>query len=106
VQQLRGDHGERDHGYSDLGVLSSASYSYRVRGFDAAGNLGAYSNVASATTGASEQLGYIFPDHLNTPRMIADQAGLTVLEMGQHRTVRNSMPNDDPMVTACRLCST
>jgi len=39
--------------FSDTG-LSAASYSYRVRAADAAGNLSAYSNVASATaSGAS-----------------------------------------------------
>ena len=82
--------------YSDLGVLSSASYSYRVRGFDAAGNLGAYSNVASATTGASEQLGYIFPDHLNTPRLIADQAGNAVWRNDNTEPFGDSVPNNNP----------
>jgi len=38
--------------------------------------------------------------------MIADQAGLTVLEMDNTEPFGNSMPNDDPDVTACRLCST
>src|SRR5205807_2668042 len=33
---------------------SSTSYSYRVRATDAAGNLGLYSNVASATTGDTQ----------------------------------------------------
>src|SRR2546425_823551 len=36
--------------YSDAGVTANTSYSYRVRATDAAGNLGPYSNVASATT--------------------------------------------------------
>ena len=37
--------------YSDTGPLTaSTSYSYQVRAVDAAGNKGAYSNVASATT--------------------------------------------------------
>jgi len=39
--------------YNDsLGLLSSTTYSYRVRATDAAGNLSLYSNVASATTAA------------------------------------------------------
>jgi dihydrofolate reductase/chitodextrinase len=38
--------------YSDTGLIASTSYSYRVRATDAASNLSAYSNVASATTSA------------------------------------------------------
>jgi len=37
--------------YVDGGLTASTSYSYRVRATDAAGLLGPYSNVASATTG-------------------------------------------------------
>ena len=36
--------------YSDAGLTASTSYSYRVRATDAAKNLSAYSNTASATT--------------------------------------------------------
>jgi hypothetical protein len=36
--------------YSDTGLTGAASYSYRVRATDAAGNLSEYSAVASATT--------------------------------------------------------
>jgi hypothetical protein len=36
--------------YSDGGLGANTSYSYRVRATDAAGNIGPYSNVASATT--------------------------------------------------------
>ena len=36
--------------YGDAGLNASTSYSYRVRATDAAGNLGPYSPVASATT--------------------------------------------------------
>ncbi len=38
--------------YSDTGLTASTSYSYRVRATDAAGNLGAFSPVASASTRA------------------------------------------------------
>ena len=38
--------------FNDSGLTPSTSYSYRVRATDAAGNLSAYSNVASATTQA------------------------------------------------------
>ncbi|MFL5306458.1 MAG: fibronectin type III domain-containing protein [Polyangia bacterium] len=36
--------------FSDTGLAAGVSYSYRVRASDAAGNLGGYSNVATATT--------------------------------------------------------
>jgi chitodextrinase len=36
--------------YSDSGLAAATSYSYRVRAADAAGNRGAYSNVATALT--------------------------------------------------------
>jgi fibronectin type 3 domain-containing protein len=41
--------------YSDMGLTTSTSYSYRVRATDAAGNLSAYSNIAVATTTAAQQ---------------------------------------------------
>ena len=43
--------------YSDTGLSASTSYSYRVRANDAAGNLGNYSNTASATTSADSTAG-------------------------------------------------
>ena len=39
--------------FNDTGLSASTSYSYRVRTVDAAGNLGAYSNIASVTTPAA-----------------------------------------------------
>ncbi len=36
--------------YNDAGLAANTSYSYRVRATDAAGNLGPYSSVTSATT--------------------------------------------------------
>jgi chitodextrinase len=40
--------------YSDTGLTAAASYSYRVRATDAAGNLSEYSAAASATTQSSD----------------------------------------------------
>jgi chitodextrinase len=40
--------------YNDTGVTASTAYSYRMRATDAAGNLSPYSNVANATTQASD----------------------------------------------------
>ena len=39
--------------YVNIGLAQNSSYSYRVRATDAAGLLGPYSNVASATTGTA-----------------------------------------------------
>jgi hypothetical protein len=39
--------------YSDIGLAAGTDYRYRVRAADAAGNLGAYSNVAGARTRAA-----------------------------------------------------
>src|SRR5207248_954537 len=36
--------------YSDTGLMTATSYSYRVRATDAAGNLSTYSNTATAVT--------------------------------------------------------
>jgi RHS repeat-associated protein len=62
---------------------------------DAAGNLSAYSNVASAATQGG-QLYYIVPDHLNTPRLIANQVGTTVWRWDQAEPFGADSPNDDP----------
>src|SRR5207244_2414160 len=43
--------------YNDSGLSSASSYSYRVRATDAAGNLSAYSTVASATTSGDGGVG-------------------------------------------------
>jgi RHS repeat-associated protein len=81
--------------FSDTGLAATTSYSYRVRAADAAGNLSAYSNVASATTQGG-QLYYIVPDHLNTPRMIANQQGATVWKWEQQEPFGATPPNDNP----------
>jgi hypothetical protein len=41
--------------FNDSGLAAATSYSYRVRGTDAAGDLGPYSNVASAITASGSQ---------------------------------------------------
>ena len=81
--------------FSDTGLAAATSYSYRVRAADAAGNLSAYSNVASAATQGG-QLYYIVPDHLNTPRMIANQQGTTVWKWDQAEPFGATGPNADP----------
>ena len=50
MQHVRADRDADDRRYTDTGLTAATSYSYRVRATDAAGNLSAYSNMASATT--------------------------------------------------------
>jgi RHS repeat-associated protein len=84
--------------FSDSNLTAATSYSYRVRATDAAANLSAYSNVASASTPAAgqAQMYFIHPDHLNTPRMIANQAATTVWRNDNTEPFGNSVPNGDP----------
>ena len=41
--------------HNDIGLAANTSYSYRVRASDAAGNVGPYSNTATASTLADTQ---------------------------------------------------
>jgi RHS repeat-associated protein len=85
--------------FTDTGLTGATSYSYRVRATDAAGNIGAYSNVATATTaagGAQGQIFYIEPDHLNTPRLIANSTGTTVWRWDQGEPFGSDVPNNNP----------
>jgi hypothetical protein len=52
LHEFRSSHGSTT-AYSDVGLAASTSYSYQVQATDAAGNLSAFSNTATATTGAS-----------------------------------------------------
>ena len=60
--------------YSDTGLSGSTSYSYRVRAKDAQGNTGAYSNVATASTGAP---GITAPASLTAAAQSATQIALS-----------------------------
>jgi RHS repeat-associated protein len=52
---------------------------------------------ASAGGGAAQvQAYYIHPDHLNTPRMIADSTGTTVWRWDQTEPFGSTPPNDNP----------
>ncbi|HZX97342.1 MAG TPA: galactose oxidase-like domain-containing protein [Myxococcales bacterium] len=54
--------------FSDGGLTAGTSYSYRVRATDAAGNLGVYSNVASATTPAAATIPTFVQGNFATPQ--------------------------------------
>ncbi|MBV8716469.1 MAG: fibronectin type III domain-containing protein [Chloroflexi bacterium] len=76
--------------YSDPN-LAVGNYSYRVRAQDAAGNLSAYSNIASAasTTGASTLVAaYAFDE--NTGTTTADQSGNNITGTLQNATWTSS----------------
>lgn len=82
---------------SDTGLTAGTNYSYRVRATDAAGNLSAYSNVASTTTSSGQvQAYYIQTDHLNTPRLIEDQNQTAVWKRDQGEPFGNDVPNNNP----------
>ncbi len=62
--------------FGDTGLIVSTTYSYRVRAVDAAGNLGAYSGVATATT-SSTPLGLVAAYSFNegSGNTVADVSG-------------------------------
>ena len=54
LHQLRpGRHADRDHASATPACAASTTYRFRVRAVDAAGNLSAYSSIATATTPAA-----------------------------------------------------
>jgi len=82
--------------FGDTELTAGTSYSYRARAADAAGNLSAYSNVASATTATVQgQMYFIEPDHLDTPRMISSSTSTTVWRWDQTEPFGDSVPNAD-----------
>ena len=63
--------------YSDSAVISGSSYSYRVRANDAAGNLGGYSNTASATASTPDTTPPSAPSGLTATAVSASQINLS-----------------------------
>ena len=53
-------------------------------------------NFAGQAITASAGIFYIHPDHLNTPRMIADSTGTTVWRWDQGEPFGNDVPNSNP----------
>jgi chitodextrinase len=62
--------------FSNTGLTAGTSYSYRVRATDAAGNLGGYSNTASATTTISDTTPPSAPPTLSATAASATQIDL------------------------------
>ena len=63
--------------FADMGLTSGTSYSYRVRAADAAGNLGAYSNVASTTTAVADITPPAAPSGLSASAISGGQINLS-----------------------------
>jgi chitodextrinase len=63
--------------YSDTGLAAGTNYSYRVRATDAAGNLSAYSPVASATTLAPDTQAPSAPASLTATAVSQSQINLS-----------------------------
>src|SRR5213079_2714214 len=63
--------------YSDTGLAANTSYSYRVRATDAAGNPSGYSNVASATTPATDTQAPTAPTNLSATAVSWSQINLS-----------------------------
>ena len=54
-------------------------------------------NVAVSVAGAAAaKVYYIHPDHLNTPRIVADEAQKTVWKWDQAEPFGNTVPDEDP----------
>src|SRR5439155_10412008 len=63
--------------YSDAGLTANSSYSYRVRATDAAGNPSGYSNVASATTPATDTEPPTAPTNLSATAVTGSEANVS-----------------------------
>jgi chitodextrinase len=63
--------------FNDTGLAAATAYSYRVRATDAAGNLSAYSNVASVTTPSPDTQPPTAPSGLSATAISAVQLNLS-----------------------------
>jgi glucose/arabinose dehydrogenase/chitodextrinase len=63
--------------FNDAGLTASTGYSYRVRASDAAGNLSAYSAVASATTATPDTTPPTAPSGLTASAVSSNQVNLS-----------------------------
>ena len=63
--------------YSSIGLIAGASYSYRIRATDAAGNFSAYSSVATTVTPATDTQPPTTPTNLTATPVSSTQITLT-----------------------------
>ena len=76
--------------------VAAGNHILTARATDDQGVAASSSEVSVIVKSAVAQIYYIHPDHLNTPRMIANQTGTTVWNWDNAEPFGNSMPNDDP----------
>jgi len=79
------------------------SYSLSARAIDAQGAATTSAPVSVTVVDPVAQVYYIHPDHLNTPRLIADAAGTTVWRWDNQEPFGNDTSNDDPNNTGNRF---
>ena len=93
--------------YADSSLVPSTSYSYRVRATDAAGNLSAYSNTASATTPAAAAIVVaVSPPTANVQAGIGTQAfAATLTNDPQSKGVTWSLSGAGCSGTSCGTLS-
>jgi RHS repeat-associated protein len=76
--------------------VAQGSYTLTARATDNDGAATTSAPVTITVNSAVKQLYYIHPDHLNTPRLIANQAGTTVWRWDQGEPFGNDVPNNNP----------
>jgi RHS repeat-associated protein len=72
------------------------NYSLTAVATNDAGQTTTSAAVAITVKSGVAQMYYIHPDHLNTPRMIANQQGQTVWRWDNQEPFGSDLPNDDP----------
>jgi RHS repeat-associated protein len=76
--------------------VPAGSYSLTAVATDDAGTATTSAAVSITVSAAVAQMYFIHPDHLNTPRAVADAAGTVVWRWDQTEPFGDSVPNSDP----------
>jgi len=76
--------------------VPTGSYSLTAVATNDAGTSATSAAVTIAVNSGVAQIYYIHPDHLNTPRLIADSTGTTVWRWDQGEPFGSDVPNGDP----------
>jgi len=76
-----------------LANVTAGTHTLTARAID---DRGITTTSAPVTITGVEPIYYIHPDHLNTPRLIADSTGTTVWRWDQGEPFGNDVPNDNP----------
>ncbi len=79
--------------------VPAGNYSLTAVATNDAGTSATSAAVTIAVNSGVAQIYYIHPDHLNTPRLIADSTGTTVWRWDQGEPFGNDIPNGDPSNT-------